>query len=157
MLRRDRPAEGRQRFFLAPRPVPTRIAGYEPAPPVETGRVPTGPIRAEPLTTPVSPADAPAPQPVPAPPPVNDASDVVIYPPTIPTPFPIVFINPPPVIIPPVVIPPVNPPCDPHADPHCPGGKEPPVEASEPGVLILLMIGGLIVWFALRRRRVANR
>ncbi len=137
--RRRRPAEGRLPVFLAPRPVPQRLAGYNPAPPVETGRVPTTPNS---VTTP---------------PPVTNPP--IIFPPVIGPP-PITV---PPIIVPPVIIPPGEPPCDddPETDiPDCseppvdppPDPEEPPVDVPEPGTLILLLTGALMVWFYRRKR-----
>gem|GEM_PF-5202692 len=132
MLRRRRPAEGRRQVFLTPRPVPTRIAGYSPAAPVEAGRVPTTPQ--------MPPPEVPTPS----------------FPPEIPVFFP-PFFDPPPVhIVPPVIVPPEEPPCDPDKDPDCDEPEEPeepPTDVPEPGVLILLMTGASAYWLLGRRRR----
>lgn len=119
MLRRRRAPEGRRRVFLAPRPVPTRLAGYNPVAPLETRRVPP----TEPPVTPAPPQDE------------------VLPPPYFPG-WPSV----PPVIPPPVVvIPPGEPPCDEDNpdDEECPP-EEPPVDAPEPGLPLLLFAGAVV-------------
>jgi len=120
---------------LTARPVPIRIAGYNPAPPVEVGRVPATPSQAPASTgapgvrTPVAPPDRP---------------------PYVPP-----FFGPPPILIPPIIIPPGEPPCDPEVDPDCdapPPPVDPPVDVPEPGMLILLLTGAGVYWLYGRRR-----
>jgi hypothetical protein len=67
--------------------------------------------------------------------------------------FPPGFTGPPPVIIPPV-LPPVESPCDPDVE-DCDGNPpEPPTDVPEPGLLILLITGILVMIFAGRRRTI---
>ncbi|NOX83789.1 MAG: PEP-CTERM sorting domain-containing protein [Alphaproteobacteria bacterium] len=119
---------------MTARPVPIRIAGYNPAPPVEVGRVP-----ATPLEAPVS-TGAPGVRTPVAPP---------VRPPFVPP-----FLGPPPFLIPPIIIPPGEPPCDPETDPDCeaPMPPEPPVDVPEPGILILLLTGVGAYWLLGQRR-----
>ncbi|MEO1243912.1 MAG: PEP-CTERM sorting domain-containing protein [Pseudomonadota bacterium] len=115
---------------MTTRPVPLRIAGYNPVAPVETGRVPTAPA---------------AQPPVPAP----------AFPPENPVYWPDSFFGPPP-YIPPVLIPPPPIPCDDDDDtpnPDCPPGpEEPPTEVPEPGVIVILLAGLGAYWLSTRRR-----
>lgn len=134
MLRRRRPAKGRYRVFLAPRPVPTRLAGYNPVAPQETRRVP--------------PSEQVIP-PAPIPPPAGEEP----FPPYPPVFFPD-WPRLPPILVPPVLIPPVEPPCDEDNpdDEDCPEEpEEPPVDAPEPALPLLLILGGA-VWWAVRRK-----
>ena len=115
---------------MTTRPVPLRIAGYNPVAPLETGRVPTAPLEEPPVEPPA-------------------------YPPTNPAYFPDDFFGPPPTFIPPPFIPPVEPPCDPEEDPECDDDPEDPPEVPEPGMIILLLTGVLVYWlFQPRRARV---
>ena len=63
----------------------------------------------------------------------------------------------PPVIVPPVYIPPVEPPCDEDNpdDKDCDEPEEPPVDAPEPGLLLILMLGGGLYWLRRNRPRTA--
>ena len=56
----------------------------------------------------------------------------------------------PPVIVPPVIIPPVLPPCEEGVDEEC-TPEEPPVDAPEPGLLLLLMLG-VVTYGAFQRK-----
>jgi hypothetical protein len=56
----------------------------------------------------------------------------------------------PPVIVPPVIIPPVEPPCEEGVDEEC-TPEEPPVDAPEPGLFYLLLMGGLAAWLYRRK------
>ncbi len=62
------------------------------------------------------------------------------------------LITPPPIINPPpVVIPPGEPPCDPHVE-VCDDPEDPPTDAPEPGLLVILLAAILAFWrFGLRR------
>ncbi len=71
------------------------------------------------------------------------------YPPGPPVFFP-GWPNIPPVIVPPVIIiPPVEPPCD-EEDEDC-EPEEPPVDAPEPGIFYLFILGG-VAWWAYRKK-----
>lgn len=125
LRRRRRPAEGRLQVFLTPRPVPRRIAGYNPAPPVELGRVPPA--------TPYEPTSEPyAPTP--------EEPDYYLPP----------FWSPPSFLIPPIFVAPVEPPCDDKDhDGKCDKPEEPeepPTDVPEPGVLLILATGALLYW-----------
>jgi len=121
---------------LTARPVPIRIAGYNPAAPVEVGRVPATPLGA--------PASTGAPG-------IRTPIAPPIRPPFVPP-----FLGPPPIIAPPILIPPGEPPCDPETDPDCDTPPpEPPIDVPEPGVLILLLTGAFLSW-AYGRRRAAQ-
>ncbi|MEM9618123.1 MAG: PEP-CTERM sorting domain-containing protein [Pseudomonadota bacterium] len=119
---------------MTTRPVPLRIAGYNPVAPVETGRVPA-PLASQP--------------PVPAP----------AFPPENPVYWPDDFFGPPPPYVPPVLIPPPPIPCDddddtpnPDCPPGPPGPEEPPMEVPEPGVIVILLAGLGAYWLSTRRR-----
>jgi len=51
--------------------------------------------------------------------------------------------------VPPVIIPPVEPPCDEDEEDCEP--EEPPVDAPEPGLFYLLLMGGLAAWIYRRK------
>lgn len=57
--------------------------------------------------------------------------------------------NPPPhILVPPVVIPPVKPPCEddnPDNDDEC-NPEEPPTDAPEPSLPVLLIVGAAVFW-----------
>jgi len=112
--------------FLGARPVPKRLAGYEPAP-REPGRVPEEEV-------PLIPSE-----PTPVYPPKTDEW----APPYIP-PFEI-----PGIVVPPIAPP---PPCNPKTDPECPPPKPPPPDdVPEPGVLFLLLFGLAAIRFVFRK------
>lgn len=104
---------------MTPRPVPTRLAGYNPAPVIETGRVPSD---EKPETYPV-------------------------YPPTHPVlGFPAIL-PPPVIVIPPGE--PCDPDDPDNTDPECdddPDDPDPPVDAPEPAMVLILIAAILAYW-----------
>lgn len=128
MLRRRSAPE----IFLGARPVPTRIAGYAPAP-LEPGRVPDAPT-----------LEVPLPEPAPVAQPVFPPKRAYFLPPGRFDPLPPVLIVPPPA-------PPGPPPCD-EDDKDCepPPPPPPPEEVSEPAVAYILLAGLLALFLGLR-------
>ncbi len=137
LLRRRRAPESGQGVFLAPRPVPTRLAGYNPVAPQETRRVPP--------TEKIIP-------PAPTPPPAGEEP----FPPYPPVFFPD-WPRLPPILVPPVLIPPVEPPCneDNPDDEDCDEEEKPPVDAPEPALPLLLILGSAVWWVSRRKNQPA--
>lgn len=144
--RSERRAEGCFQFFLKTRPVPKRVAGYNPAP-LEIGRVPLNaglseaPIRLAqaPITAPVGPGGFPG-----AFGPPFGSPIVIPVTPGIP-------------VVPPVTGPPDGE--DPELpldddDPELPpDDEEPPVDVPEPGMWLILFTGFVMYGAYLRQSR----
>ena len=63
----------------------------------------------------------------------------------------------PPILVPPVLIPPVEPPCDEDNpdDEDCDEEEKPPVDAPEPALPLLLILGSAVWWVSRRKNQPA--